>query len=102
MIWCRRFVSKVVDNPADAKQPGRGSEFAMASSRGTQLTVREAEVLRAMASGATSREIGVQLAISENTVNFHLKNMFSKLELRNRAQLAVWAVQNGYADLTNG
>lgn len=70
----------------------------MPGTRGAHLTAREADVLRAVVDGATSREIGQRLAISENTVNFHLKNMFTKLELRNRAQLAAWAARNGYAD----
>ena len=81
---------------------GGDSELSVTGLRKTQLTARETEVLRAVASGATSREIGQRLAISENTVNFHLKNMFNKLELRNRAQLAVWAAQHGYADLLDG
>jgi len=69
----------------------------MAGLEKTHLTTREGEVLRAVVDGATSREIGQRLDISENTVNFHLKNMFKKLELRNRAQLAAWAAQHGYA-----
>lgn len=61
-----------------------------------ELTERESEVLREVASGATSREIGQRLDISENTVNFHLKNIFSKLHLRNRAQVVAWAAEHGY------
>lgn len=68
----------------------------MARSQKVHLTAREAEVLCAMTDGATSHEIGQHLAISDNTVNFHLKNIFRKLELRNRAQVAVWAARNGY------
>ena len=68
----------------------------MAELKKTQLTSRERDVLRAVTEGATSREIGQRLEISENTVNFHLKNMFRKLELRNRVQLAAWAARNGY------
>ena len=62
------------------------------------LTAREREVLREVTSGATSREIGQHLEISENTVNFHLKNIFNKLKLRNRAQVAVWAAEHGYLE----
>ena len=61
-----------------------------------ELTDRESQVLREVASGATSREIGHRLDISENTVNFHLKNIFSKLHLRNRAQVVAWAAEHGY------
>ena len=66
------------------------------------LTGREAEVLREVASGATSREIGQHLEISENTVNFHLKNIFSKLHLRNRAQVVAWAAEHGYLERRDG
>lgn len=66
------------------------------------LTDRETDVLRAVTDGATSREIGQRLEISENTVNFHLKNIFKKLDLRNRAQLAAWAARNGYLDPPDG
>lgn len=62
------------------------------------LTERESEVLRNVATGATSREIGLHLDISENTVNFHLKNIFSKLHLRNRAQVVAWAASHGYLE----
>lgn len=61
-----------------------------------ELTEREEQVLREVASGATSREIGQHLEITENTVNFHLKNIFSKLHLRNRAQVVAWAAEHGY------
>ena len=65
----------------------------MERSREVQLTG-----LREVTSGATSREIGEHLEISENTVNFHLKNIFNKLKLRNRAQAVVWAAEHGYVE----
>lgn len=66
------------------------------SSNEPGLTARERDVLSAVARGATSREAGRMLGISENTVNFHLKNIFSKLHLRNRAQVVAWAMEHGY------
>lgn len=68
----------------------------MTSSQSVHLTPREVEVLCAMTDGDTSYEIGERLAISSNTVNFHLKNIFRKLHLGSRAQVAVWAAWNGY------
>lgn len=62
----------------------------------SDLTERESEVLREVASGATSREIGHRLGISENTVNFHLKNIFGKLHLKSRAQAVAWAAEHGF------
>lgn len=60
------------------------------------LTPREREVLSEVARGATSREAARTLRISENTVNFHMKNIFNKLHLRNRAQVVAWALEHGY------
>ena len=51
-----------------------------------KLTVREQDVLRMIASGLTSNEIGGRLAISCTTVNAHVKNMYHKLHVRSRAQ----------------
>lgn len=67
-----------------------------------ELTPREADVLRLVASGATSREMAEELAVSENTVNFHVKNILSKLHLRNRAQAAAYAVRAGLAPPDQG
>lgn len=50
------------------------------------LTGREKELLAALSRGNTNVQISKELDISLNTVKFHLKNLFSKLEVRNRAQ----------------
>jgi two-component system NarL family response regulator len=63
-----------------------------------ELTDREREVLRLVADGATNREIGSKLFISENTVSFHMKNILAKLHLKNRAQAAAFAIRAGLAD----
>lgn len=59
------------------------------------LTEREREVLEQVARGATNREIAASLCLSENTVNFHIRNILSKLHLRNRAQVVAWAAEHG-------
>ena len=51
-----------------------------------KLSSRETEVLRMIASGLTSIQIGERLAISCTTVNSHVKNMYQKLHVRSRAQ----------------
>ena len=63
-----------------------------------ELTEREREVLRLVAEGATNREIASKLFISENTVSFHMKNILSKLHLKNRAHAAAFAIRAGLAD----
>lgn len=59
------------------------------------LTKRESEILIAVSDGDTNKEIAASLGISTNTVNFHMKNILSKLQLRNRAQAVAYAVRHG-------
>lgn len=59
------------------------------------LSQRECEILRWVAKGASNKEIAEQLFISENTVKNHLKNILAKLHLRNRVQLATFAIEHG-------
>lgn len=54
--------------------------------RANSLTGKEKEVLRWIAEGKTSREVGMILSISERTVKFHLRNIYSKLNVVNRTQ----------------
>jgi DNA-binding NarL/FixJ family response regulator len=57
----------------------------------SQLTDREQEVLKLISNGATNREIAQQLYIAEGTVKTHITHLLSRLNLRNRAQLAIYA-----------
>lgn len=51
----------------------------------SRLTNREKELLRALADGWTNGQIAARIGISENTVKYHLKNLYEKLEVTNRA-----------------
>lgn len=55
-----------------------------------QMTEREVEVATLAAQNLTNREIGEQLYISQNTVKFYLKSIFSKLSITSRSQLKVY------------
>ena len=59
------------------------------------LSKRERDCLRWTAEGKSSWDIGMILKISENTVNFHVKNILGKLHLANRTQAALWAQRHG-------
>ncbi len=50
------------------------------------LTVREKELLRALANGWTNEQIATRIGISRNTVKYHLKNLYEKIGANNRAQ----------------
>ena len=58
------------------------------------LSQREMQVLRLVALGKTNQEIAKELFISLNTVNRHVSNIFSKINVINRAQAATYASRN--------
>jgi NarL family two-component system response regulator LiaR len=62
------------------------------------LTERESELLSLLSSGMTNRELGSHLYISENTVKTHLRSLYAKLGVRNRAQAASVAGQGILGD----
>jgi DNA-binding NarL/FixJ family response regulator len=62
---------------------------------GEELTDREREILGYIARGASNREIGEALFITEGTVKNHVSNILSKLALRDRTQAALWAREHG-------
>ncbi len=59
------------------------------------LTVREEEVLRSVAAGRTNAEVAEDLHISLSTVKTHLASLTSKLGVRNRVEIAMWAYESG-------
>ncbi len=62
------------------------------------LTAREMEVLRCVAAGNSNREVAQMLAISENTVKNHLRNILEKLHLANRVQAVAYAIRRGIVE----
>jgi DNA-binding NarL/FixJ family response regulator len=63
-----------------------------------ELTDRELDVLREAAKGLTNKAIGLNLGISDRTVQGHLQNTFEKLHVANRTEAVVKAVQLGLLD----
>jgi DNA-binding NarL/FixJ family response regulator len=59
------------------------------------LTAREREILRLMARGLANRAIAERLAVTENTVRFHLKSIFGKLGVDDRTAAVVTALSRG-------
>jgi DNA-binding NarL/FixJ family response regulator len=53
-----------------------------------QLTDREEDVLRLLADGASNAQIATSLGLSQSTVKFHLRNLFTKLGVTNRTEAA--------------
>jgi DNA-binding NarL/FixJ family response regulator len=55
-----------------------------------ELSPRETDVIELVAEGLTNAQIADRLHISENTVRFHLKNIFEKIQVTNRTEAAAW------------
>ena len=60
------------------------------------LTRREKQIIRLIAYGLSDKSIAWMLAISENTVNFHLKNIYRKLGVHNRTNATVILASRAY------
>ena len=63
-----------------------------------ELSEREIEVVTLVASGNRNKEIANKLFISEQTVKTHLSNIFQKLEVNDRLELALYAMRNGLVE----
>ena len=64
------------------------------------LTAREVQVLKLVAKGHSNQEIADKLVVSERTVGAHVSNILSKLHLANRTQAALYALREGFTDLS--
>jgi two-component system nitrate/nitrite response regulator NarL len=60
------------------------------------LSPREQEILQALVTGASNKMIANKLGITEATVKVHLKTLLRKLDVNNRTQAAIWAMNNGF------
>lgn len=66
---------------------------ASASATSSRLTARELEILRLLARGLTNREIAGELQVSVSTVKAHVEHIFAKLDVSDRTQAAVRALE---------
>ena len=101
------FISKRVD-PAElpdallaamSGEPVRGLIGSVDQPRGAAvrdagLTERELEILRALGAGRSNREIAKMLWLAEQTVKFHLTNIYRKLNVSSRTEAVHWAYQH--------
>lgn len=84
------MATKIIEEFARLKTSG-----AETSQPESDPTAREIDVLTLVSSGASNKEIASTLDITENTVKYHLRNIMQKLHLKNRAQVAAYAVSKG-------
>jgi DNA-binding CsgD family transcriptional regulator len=75
---------------------------AATEANGGPLTAREREVAALIARGCTNRQIAEALVVAEATAVRHVANILNKLGMGSRAQVAVWAVEQGLAPVARG
>ena len=74
----------------------RGSmQIAVDTQQTASLQENEWRVIREVGCGKSNKEIAAALCLSEGTVRNYMSSVLSKLDLRDRTQLAIWAVQTG-------
>jgi DNA-binding NarL/FixJ family response regulator len=83
---------------AHANGNGNGAGPGDGSVPASLLTPRELEILRAVAEGQTNARIGRQLWVTEQTVKFHLSNIYRKLGVTNRTEASRYALMNRLVD----
>ena len=62
------------------------------------LTPRERDVLAELTKGKSNREIASSLFVTEKTVKTHISNIFTKLQVQDRTQAALYAVKHGLTE----
>ncbi len=104
------YISKSVDPtdlPSTLRQAIEGNVFSAppliegAESTGAKaagLTDRETSILKALARGMSNDEIAKELWITQQTVKFHLTNIYRKLEVKNRTEATRLAYQHGLVE----
>ena len=85
----RRLLSRLIH------RPGNMPPSVEPPAREATLTARECEILRCVARGHVTDEIGTKLGISGQTVNAHIKNIYKKLHVHSRAQAVSYAAYSG-------
>ena len=91
-IWLdNRMTAEVIDAFKKSAESGQRREKPL-------LSDREKEVVQLVAQGFHNREIGEKLSISEQTVKNHLHNIFDKLGVSDRLELALYAIHHKLVD----
>jgi DNA-binding NarL/FixJ family response regulator len=86
------FERSIYLRPPDRDPPGPTPAGAAERAR---LTRRELEILRLAANGASNFQIAQMLWVTEQTVKFHLSNIYRKLDVANRTEASRWAQLHG-------
>ena len=86
------FLAKTASNGA---APSSVAPVAAGEDDDVALTRREREILALVAEGHSNRELARMLWVTEQTVKFHLSNIYRKLDVSNRTEASRWAHRHG-------
>src|SRR6266511_5383951 len=90
-----KLVAAYRDAAAAPARADLGTAEPASASPLAHLSPREQEILRAVARGASNKEIGRELGIAETTVKIHVQHVLRKLDVSSRVQAAVIASEHG-------
>ena len=93
-LFLARSREHVPATPAATPQPVEDSRDVL-----RKLTRRELEILQLVSGGRSNRQVAQILWVADQTVKFHLANVYRKLGVRSRFEAARWARENGILDV---
>jgi len=95
-VWLNhKVIAQLLDNNFNLTTNGKYK--SKGHLRGDDLTKRELEVITMIGLGLNNKEISKKLYIGEATVRHHLSSIYSKLNIKDRLNLAIYAYQQGIA-----
>ncbi|MFL5734098.1 MAG: response regulator transcription factor [Chloroflexia bacterium] len=98
------YSSPATDGPGERSEHGRTARRKKASrarSRVAQLTGRQEEVLRLVATGLTNKEVAAQLGLSVHTIESHLHSLYGKIGVFTRGAAIRFAVDHHLIEPTS-
>jgi DNA-binding CsgD family transcriptional regulator len=94
-VAIRQAFSPSLFLPPLAPPPANGAQSADAHEAVAVLTKREREILQLVAEGHSNSQLARMLWVTEQTVKFHLSNIYRKLDVANRTEASRWAQIHG-------
>lgn len=89
---------KIIEGTLEMRTFGLADSAGARSAREAGLTVRETEILRQIATGRSTRAIAHELWLSQQTVKYHLTNLYRKLGVRGRAEAIRYAFEHAFLE----
>ncbi len=93
------LLGETVIHPGVGLVAPRGTAAGPSGKDVGKMSERELTVVQHLANGLSNKEIARLLGIVDGTVKIHVRNVQRKLKLKNRTQIAVWAVEQGLQDM---